>query len=201
MKTGKIFTAQARYSQTITNGAGQSLQISTGETGTFQTIPGAFVSNQILVEAKFGGKTIHFNLRRDPSVSDDKNLSIFLTDPNVGKAGAQFIILPPMETRSPVNSNADGTPAPTMSALNKAILTTASAAGSIGLLGGLWAASKHASPTWKTYVGHGLLGLIVGVVAGGVVTAIVEPTESSSGADGSCTGCAKRINTAGKFDI
>lgn len=56
-----IYTVKAIAPVTIQNSAGGKLKIATGETGTFQQIPGPAISgsNQLLVEVKFPVGMIH----------------------------------------------------------------------------------------------------------------------------------------------
>jgi len=55
-----------------------------------------------------------------------------------------------------------------MSKTNTIILKGASVAGGVGLLAGLYSASQKDTPTWKTYLGHAVLGFVAGSAIGGV---------------------------------
>lgn len=90
--------------------------------------------------------------------------------------------------------------------ITKTILTASSVSGSLGVLAGLWAASKKPTPTAGTYIGHAILGFVVGATGGGLLTKIFGPAEITSGADGSTlrakplTADTNPINVVQKLD-
>lgn len=217
-KQSKIFKVKALIGQTITNGAGQSLSISKGDVGTFQvigimpgTMGGAGYQNQtdLLINVSFpkgvNGGSMHISSKgSDPNLSWDDNLRGMLQKHDAGKL-PEFQILSEGPGFVTINSSrADGTQVidEAKTFFTKTVLTVASVGGSVGILTGLYIASKAAKPTAWSYIGHGVLGLFIGGLASGVATKIFEPTsgatETSTGADG-CINCGKIANK--KYDI
>lgn len=190
----KIIKVKALLGQTLFNGTGQSLVVNKDAIGTFQVVGsvpntsgmgGPNMHNNLVVNITFGGQTMQIQSKgSNPNISWDDNLRQMITYHENGKP-AQFEILPnDVSPSQQGNSRADGTLFQNAeSFFNKTLLTVASVSGSVGILVGLYVASKKPNPTVWTYVGHGFLGLVIGGTAGGIVTKVFgvdQPSEPAA---------------------